>query len=525
MDTAFCPVQPNLLSELAGHELTILITHEVVVTKYLGNILHTFTELDVVHGVGAKRIGDKIHVSHRAGGANTFLTEGCTGGLTLEGSSLHQDTILPVRGLFNRNGDVTVASTIENTFNLYAVLGFEASFVDVVEVVKAHGVTCVTMSNANFVAICVLHALLPFAKVVAAFFRSINTHTKPVRLVVLATKNVGEDNFLVDHQVLENNGVILLIDVLDDTEHTKLDVNSTEFAVDVSEICNVITNDLLAGNHCSGGLTTCGGVCTTEVSLAIFLLVYCSHDKHVLTKPTFLAALIDCKTHGVLLQTNGVTSILVVHGVYNVVLGIHVDSAVLQVYGTTILIKLTSGVDEAEEIILLIVLHVEEVAVCSAVQDVLGVSNVPAIGELHARNGERTLGRAFRVEQHNCVLALHDALGNAHDLTEAFFILDGVEGSHLIHVLFVDHETGVLLVASLVAITVPVDGLLGVCKSVLLAFSQGLVSYILGVFFTVITYIDGFGITVLSEGSNEVHHLVIFQGCKLLETLFTHLFF
>ena len=223
----------------------------------------------------------------------------------------------------------------------------------------------------------------------------------------------------------------------------------------------------------------------------------------MLAEPAFSRRFADRQPHGVLLQANRIARVLIVHGVHAVRFEILVDTPLIQIHAAAALIEPARAVAEAEEVVLFLGAHLLEMLIAAAVEQFLGMRDVEGIGQLRAADREGAESRAFAGQLHDRLFAPHDATGNASDLAHALLAFDAVQRAHGRQVIPGHHELRRAGGAPLIAVPVVMDGLGGLCESLLLAKFKAPASDVFRVGVAVIAHVDGLGITNLDPLPDE----------------------
>jgi len=336
-------------------------------------------------------------------------------------------------------------------------------------------------------------------------------------------QHVAEDHLAFVVQDVPDDRIAVGGHVLDDAEDAGLHVGGAELAVDDAEVREIVSDDVLAGDHCGRGLAAGGGIRAAEIRLASLRAVG-PHDEHVLGQPAFAVGLANRQTQGELLEAHRVAGVLRVDGVDRVVDVVDVDAVVLVVLAGHALGDLAGAVAELEELEGAAGALAFEFLVAFAVQHVLAVDDVGRVGDLQTRNREDRVDRAQAEEPHEHGPALVGAALELFHLAQALLALELLELG--VQRLALGHQVlGDLGVASLVVVAVEVDGVAGGRQGNLLLIVDRQLAAIGGVFVGVGAHPNPVRGAQLDGPGDERVDVLVLQGVELLQAGFVHLAF
>ena len=252
----------------------------------------------------------------------------------------------------------------------------------------------------------------------------------------------------------KDDGIVFGVDVLDDTKDAALDVDAAQLAIDGLEVGDVIADDALTRQHGGAGLAASAGEGAREVRAAAQGPVS-AHEEHMLGEPAFFVGPLDGEPKGELLHAQAVARVLVVDGEDAVFLQVDVDAALVDIAGVAALVELAGRMQEVEEVG--VVPFAFEGLIALAIEQIFGVSDVGAVGDLQGAQLEVAADGPEAEEAHQHLSALHGAVKEAEDFIEAFLAV-GPVGLEAEVDGFIEEVLGVGLVSGLVLDAVEVDG-------------------------------------------------------------------
>ena len=244
-------LRPENPDELVSHCIQIFpvfASEEIIDGEDEGRFLDAFGKVEIDLDIFAERYRNEVEIRHKVECSDTLLADSSRGGFRFEGSTFQDNTLVPVKGLFNRIPGVTVAASVNHTANGDAIWVVERG-VAIVEVRDAEGITGVFVSGRNGIALVIGFTVEPCAGEIGAFGRYFTTHTEPVGFFMSIKEDIGEDDLHWVCEDLVNDGVVFCADVLDDAEDALFNVDSTDLAAFFAEIGDIISDDCLARQH------------------------------------------------------------------------------------------------------------------------------------------------------------------------------------------------------------------------------------------------------------------------------------
>ncbi len=327
------------------------------------------------------------------------------------------------------------------------------------------------MGRAYRLAVRIGLASVPLAGIVDSVHRQVTALVDPMNAAILLHQNVGEDDLVRIVERLPEERIVLGIDPLNDAEHAPFGVNGAGYALDISDIGNVVSDHAFTFEHGRRRLAAHGWVGARKIGEAAFRPAYAEHQ-HVFGQPAFLRGLPDGKAHGELLESDGVAAILCVGAIDRILVEINENTALVEIFADLALVDFSLRMDKTVKHIQLPGLAApDKLVIPRPVEQILVMHHIARVGNLDTGNRENRICRTKTIERDVHLPARHDALQDLMYLgisSLAFFCVYGRTEALPRR----KENGGVLFITPLIAECVKVIGMTGDCQTSLFSIRQ-----------------------------------------------------
>lgn len=139
------------------------------------------------------------------------------------------------------------------------------------------------------------------------------SRAEPNRRAVFVDEDVRENAFAFVGEDFENFGIVLGVDVFDNSEDAAFDVDGAQLAVKDARVDDVVADDALTGDHSRRRFAARRRIGAREIRDAIVLAVD-AHQKHVFSEPSFAVRSRDGESEGEFFEPDGISGVLVIDG-------------------------------------------------------------------------------------------------------------------------------------------------------------------------------------------------------------------